>query len=209
MFLNYSFWFLLVQELTNVGYALVHHNLLGADDEVEQGNWIGGSVTMILRPGICNRLQVQAPYLEWVTMGGGQNNVVESTTLSLLDIDSVATSKAADTDLPVDGELGNTEKDITALDNPDEKEDLDCLFSMTTKQGQIYVMEAITADESQRLVAGVKNLVCRLSRQLIAGDENVLTDFFDNAQEPDDIRLSMDEAMLRVSHALLDHMSRA
>jgi len=142
-------------------------------------------------------------------MGGGQNNVVESTTLSLLDIDSVATSKAADTDLPVDGELGNTEKDITALDNPDEKEDLDCLFSMTTKQGQIYVMEAITADESQRLVAGVKNLVCRLSRQLIAGDENVLTDFFDNAQEPDDIRLSMDEAMLRVSHALLDHMSRA
>ena len=107
-------------------------------------------------------------------------------------------------------EDGEDQKDDDAsTGDEEENEDLQCLFSLTTKQGQIYVMEAITADESQRLVAGVKNLSSSLSRQLIAGDVNVLADFFDNAQEPDEIRLSEEEAMLRVSHALLDYMSRA
>ena len=168
---------------------------------------MGRSVTLILRPGICNRIQVQAPYLEWVTMGGGLNNVVEATALSLLDIHSVSTSSAEDVELRVDGE-DKKDDDLSQCDQ-EEKEDLQCLFSLTTKQGQIYVMEAITADESQRLVAGVKNLASGLSRQLIAGDANVLADFFDNAQEPDEIRLSEEEAMLRVSHALLDYMSKA
>ena len=169
---------------------------------------MGRSVTLILRPGICNRIQVQAPYLEWVTMGGGLNNVVEATALSLLDIHSVSTSSAEDVEIRVEGEDKKDDDDMSQCDQ-EEKEDLQCLFSLTTKQGQIYVMEAITADESQRLVAGVKNLASGLSRQLIAGDANVLADFFDNAQEPDEIRLSEEEAMLRVSHALLDYMSKA
>ena len=181
--------------------------MLKTKDDGEEGDWVGRSVTLILRPGICNRLQVQAPYLEWVTMGGGLNNVVESTALSLLDIHSVSTSNAEDMKLREDGEDQKDEDASTG--DQEENEDLQCLFSLTTKQGQIYVMEAITADESQRLVAGVKNLSSSLSRQLIAGDVNVLADFFDNAQEPDEIRLSEEEAMLRVSHALLDYMSRA
>ena len=53
--------------------------MLKTKDDGEEGDWVGRSVTLILRPGICNRLQVQAPYLEWVTMGGGLNNVVEAT----------------------------------------------------------------------------------------------------------------------------------
>ena len=181
--------------------------MLKTKDDGEEGDWVGRSVTLILRPGICNRLQVQAPYLEWVTMGGGLNNVVESTALSLLDIHSVSTSNAEDMKFRGDGEDQKDEDASTG--DQEENEDLQCLFSLTTKQGQIYVMEAITADESQRLVAGVKNLSSSLSRQLIAGDVNVLADFFDNAQEPDEIRLSEEEAMLRVSHALLDYMSRA
>jgi hypothetical protein len=184
---------------------LVHHDLLESKEEGEEGDWVGRSVTLILRPGICNRLQVQAPYLEWVTLGGGLNNVVESMTLSLLDIHSIATSTAEDMELRVDS--GSKKGEDGSVDDQTEKEDLQCLFSMTTKQGQIYVMEAITADESQRLVAGVKNLACTLSRQLIVGDKNVLSDFFDNAQEPDEIRLSPEEAVLRISHALLDYLS--
>lgn len=153
-------------------------------------------------------MQVQAPYLEWATLGGGLKNVVESSTLSLLDIHSVATCTAEDMELRAASVNDKAEKKSPAGDLA-EQEDLHCLFSITTKQGKIFMMEAITADESQRLVAGVKNLASRLSRQLIAGDDNVLTDFFDNSQEPDEIRLSQNEAMHRIAHALLDYLSRA
>lgn len=164
-------------------------------------------MTIILRPGICNRLQVQAPYLEWTTLGGGQENKVETTTVSLLDIHSIATSNADDMELGGEDEAKEDKSENGA--NTAEKEDLQCFFSMTTKQGQIHVMEAITADESQRLVAGIKNLESRLSRQLVAGEKAVLSDFFDNAQEPEEIKLSTDAAMLRISNALLDYLSRA
>lgn len=178
---------------------MVNHQQLVDDTSDDESDWIGRSVTLILRPGICNTLQVQAPYLEWATLGGGQQDGVETTAISLLDVHSIATSNEDDVQKIDDG---------TSHDDEEEKEDLDCFFYLTTKQGQIHVMEAITADESQRLVAGVKNLTSRLSRQLIAGDTNVLADFFDNSQEPDEIKVTIEEAMVRVSHALLDYMSR-
>lgn len=178
-----------LDELLNVGYALVNHEQLVDDltDEATDGDWVGRSVTLILRPGVCNAVQVRPPCLEWATMGGGQRITIETTTISLLDIYSIATS------------------DIDATsDDPESEEEVQCFFTLTTKSGQVFVMEAITADESQRLVAGVKNLVSRLTRQLIRGDETLLSDFFDNADEPDDIRFGSQEALVRLSHFVLD-----
>ena len=188
---------LLSQELINVGYALVHHQFITDSTSDEEGNCVGHSVTLILRPGICNIVQVQAPYLEWATLGGGQQAGIETTAISLLDIHSIATSTTDDMQ----------SLDDDKVDDDDQREDLQCFFSVTTKEGQIYVMEAINADESQRLVAGIKNLTLRLSKQLIVGDKNVLCDFFDNSQEPDEIKVTEDEAMSRVSHALLDYLT--
>ncbi len=178
---------------------MVNHQQLVEGATEDEDDWIGRSVTLILRPGICNVLQVQAPYLEWATLGGGQQATVETTAVSLLDVHSIENSTVDDMPTVDDGNRS---------DDDAEKEDLQCFFTLTTKQGQIYVMEAITADESQRLVAGVKNLTLRLSRLLIAGDNNVLDDFFDNSQEPEDIKVTEEEAMIRISHALLDFMSR-
>ena len=160
-------------------------------------------MTLILRPGTCNSLLIQAPYLEWATLGGGQQTDIETTSVSLLDIHSIATSTAEDMDLD-DDDSNSEQKDD---DYEAEQEDLQCFFSLTTKEGKVFVMEAITADESQRLVVGVKNLVSRLAKQLVAGDKTVLSDFFDNVNDTDDIRLSTEEAMNRLSHLLLDHMA--
>jgi len=184
-----------------VGYALVNHQQLIDDVPDEEGDWVGRSVTLILKPGTCNVMEVKAPYLEWATLGGGQQNGVETTQVSLLDIHSIAMSSAEDMAFN-DGE-DNKENDA------EEVEDLECFFSLTTKQGQIHVMEAITADESQRLVAGVRNLASRLAKQLITGDKAVLWDFFDNSLEPEEIRVTEEEAMARVSHTLLDYMSKS
>jgi hypothetical protein len=192
---------LLLQELINVGYALVHHQFIVDSTSGEEGNCVGHSVTLILRPGICNVHQVQAPFLEWATLGGGQQAGIETTAISLLDIHSIGASTTDDIQA-LDDEGDDK------VDDADKAEDLQCFFSITTKEGQIYVMEAINADESQRLVAGIKNLTTRLSKQLIVGDKNVLCDFFDNSQEPDEIKVTEDEAMTRVSHALLDYLNR-
>lgn len=181
------------------------HHEQGTD---EDGDWVGRSVTLILRPGICNAIQVQAPCLEWTTMGGGQQEGTSSTVVSLLDIHSISTSYVENTAGLDDDE---NDKEATAKEQQpqtqEEEEDLRCFFTVTTKQGKVYVMEAITADESQRLVAGVKNLAARLSRQLIAGDDTILPDFFDNADEPDEIRFTIEEAMLQLSNTLLDDLS--
>lgn len=188
---------------------MVNHQQTSDDNENgdEEGDWVGRSVTLILKPGTCNSRVVQAPYLEWSTLGGGQQSGIETTAVSLLDIHSIASSNIEDMEMD-DGENPNNEagKDDDDDDDEEEKEDLQCFFSLTTKQGQIYVMEAITADESQRLVAGIKNLASRLSKQLVAGDKAVLSDFFDNSQDSDDIRVTEEEAMNRVSHLMLDRI---
>ena len=176
----------------NVGFALVYHQ---PTDDGE--DWIGRSVTLVLRPGICNVQQVVPPMLEFTTMGGGKGNEVETRVVKLLDIHSIATSPNAE-EMRDDMEDGEEEAGGEADD------DLQCFFTITTKDGEVHVMEAITPDESQRLVTGIKNLSARLSKQLIAGDARLLTDFYDNQGEPEEIQFSPEEAMIRLSHSFFD-----
>jgi hypothetical protein len=175
----------------NFGYALVHHYQPATNED----DLIGRSVTLILRPGICNAIQVVPPQLEWSTMGGGQQTEIETKSIGLLDIHSIAASNAEDQ---------NDDNRGDEVVEEEDDDDMQCFFSVTTKQGHVHVMEAITSDESLRLVAGIKNIVARLSKQLIVGDVHAVSDFYENSGEPDEIRLTPEEAMVRLSHSFFD-----
>ena len=81
---------------------------------------------------------------------------------------------------------------------------MNCFFSLTTKDGEVHLFESITEEDCDRLVRGVKNLTARFTNQLISGDTNAITDFYSNLGETDDVRLSSEEAMIKISHLLFD-----
>jgi hypothetical protein len=187
-----TYWFVFVflsQELLNVGFALVSHQ----PPTEEQPDWIGRSVTMLLRPGICNAKTTAPPQLEWSTMGGGMAPRVETKSVALLKIHSVTNSPTDD------------ENNQEGRDDNDEAQERNCFFTLTTNQGEVHVFETIATEESDRSVSGIKNLVARLSTQLISGDTNAFADFYNNnSGEPNEIKFTPDEAMVRLSHSFFD-----
>jgi len=177
-----------LDEILNVGYALIHHVPAG------DGDWSGRSATLILRPGTCNATEMVPPTLEWTTMGGGTQTNIDTKTISLLDIHSITSSN-----LEVEDEANGEDDDDIA-----ENEELQCLFTVTTTDGVVEVFEAITPNETARLVNGIKNLAARFSNQLIAGDVRAFTDFYSQHGEDDRNKLTVQEAMVRMSHSFLD-----
>ena len=145
---------------------------------------------MLLRPGICNAIQVVQPKLEWSTLGGGLALHVETHSIGLLDIHSLSTSG------------GVIEE--TRDDDESDTEMMNCFFTMTSNTGDVYVFETTTPAEAERMVQGIKNIAARLTAELISGDSNALLDFYNNTGEADAIRFSPDEAMLRLSNAFFD-----
>lgn len=183
--------------MLNVGFALVHHQAVDDDD------WIGRTVTMVLKPGVCNAVHVMAPRLEWSTMGGGTQTSIETRFVSLLNIHSVTTSQDVADEMKEDAEFDLDDDDQVHGNKADD--DMDCYFTITTNDsGDVYVFEALSTDECQRLVVGIKNLSARLSNLLISGDERVLREFYDSYGEAEDIKFSSDEAMVRLSHSFFD-----
>jgi hypothetical protein len=180
----------------NVGFPLVHHQPARAepdddDDSItEQEDWLGRSVTMILRPGTCNALRVVQPQLEWSTLGGGMAVEIETRSIGLLDIHSISTSAL--------------EENRDDEEEESDGEDLLCFFTITTKAGHVHVFESITSEQSFRLVSGIKNISARISAQLISGDINAFTEFYRNAGETEDVRFSPPQAMVRLSHSFFD-----
>jgi hypothetical protein len=179
--------------LLNVGFALVSHQ----PPTEEQQDWVGRSVTMLLRPGICNTTTNVPPKLEWSTLGGGMAARVETKSVALLKIHSVTNSP------------NNKNKEGRDDDNNNEAEEQErnCFFTLTTTEGEVHVFETIATEESDRLVSGIKNLVARLSTQLISGDTNAFADFYNNnsnSGESDAIQFTPEEAMLRLSHSFFD-----
>jgi hypothetical protein len=144
---------------------------------------------VILRPGTCNAFEVVPPKLEWSTMGGGTQNSTVTKSVSLLKIHSLAVSNSEE-----------TRED----DDDDDDEDLLCFFTLTTSEGDVHIFEAITADESHRIVIGIKNVAARFSNQLIAGDTRAFTDFYDNYGGAKDVRFTPEEAMGRLSHSFFE-----
>ena len=194
--------------MLNVGYTLIYHKSI--DDE----NWIGRTVNLIYRPGICSTRTIIQPVIEWKTMTGGTSTVVETRTMKLLNIDAISTSNArGDERQPTltsnDGSLNATTNWCNSTLAPggmgDLEDEFDSFFTITSQDGEIHLFEALTTEDAQRIVAGIRCNAYRLSNLLIEGDSNALmTDFYDNTGEPTETRLSAPEAMNRLSHAFLD-----
>ena len=115
--------------------------------------------------------------------------------INLLGIDVVAVSNVKN---ELDRNDGSTVDDSIY-------DELDCFFTITTKDGEVYLFEALSSEESHRIVTGIKNLAFRLSSSVLAGDASCVADFFDNTNEPSKTQLGVKEAMLRISNAFLDH----
>lgn len=136
---------------------------------------------------------------------------VETKEITLLGVDSVSISKIREN--PV-GSFDNRDDGVATLKDLDKwcradacsNEELDCFFTITSEEGEVHLFESLSSEESNRIVAGIKNVAARYCSQLIAGDSNSVADFFENSQEPVETQLSMDEAMLRVSNAFFDKL---
>jgi hypothetical protein len=191
LFVSFSF----CQELLNVGFALVNHQ----PPTEEQQDWIGRSVTMLLRPGICNAETTAPPQLVWSTMGGGMATRVETRSVALLKIHSITNS-------PTDDDDDEGRDDNNGHDDNNDEQERNCFFTLTTNEGEVHVFETIATEESDRLVSGIKNLVARLSAQLISGDEKAFADFYNSSGrgESEEIQFTPEEAMVRLSHSFFD-----
>ena len=166
---------------------------------------------MALRPGVCTATTLQHPYIEWTSMGGGKVQTIETVSIGLFDIDTVAVSS-----LNSDSVEGND----TAVAANCSDEELDCFFTITSRDGEVHLFEALSPTESQIIVNGIRNIVSRLSTLLVAGDLAVVTEFYDTsslfggsdlidstsaaANSTKQSVLSPDEIMLRLSHSFLE-----
>ena len=183
---------LLLKDGTTIGFPLLLH--IPPESEGEDEYWTGQSVTMLLRLGKRMGSQLLLPRLEWSTPGGGsrQGNRESSTTsIGLLDILSIVDS--------VEGESG---LDGVAL----EEEDL-CFFSVTTNEGIVYMFEAVTFEERDRIVNGLKNLLARLSFQVVSGDEALTNELFERAAPHEGELPSLQtkaQHLTLLTHAFLD-----
>ena len=152
---------------------------------------MGRSVTMIMKRGVCSAEELAPPMLEFKTMGGGKDNQVETRSIALSDLHSISMSPNAE----------EMKEDVDCDD--EEKEELQCHFTMTTNDGGIYIFEALSSNESRRLVHGMKNICARMSKQMISGDDRILAEFYEKEKESEEIKLSPQEAMMRLSLTFL------
>ncbi|KAG7347328.1 hypothetical protein IV203_016033 [Nitzschia inconspicua] len=174
-----------LNNLLNVGFTLVYHTSLDDEDD-----WIGRTVNLNFRPGICSARTVVGPAIEWKTMGGGKAREMERQSIGLLEIDTVMVS--------------NIRNELDPASNQQYEDELDCFFSITSQWGEVFLFEALSAEESHRIVTGIKSIAFCLSSHIIAGDSKAVADYFDNSNEPTDIQLRTNAAMMKISHAFLD-----
>jgi hypothetical protein len=188
--------------MLNVGYTLIYHTSI--DDEY----WVGRTVNLIYRPGICSTRTITQPVIEWKTMIGGKSTVVETRTMKLLNIDAISTSNASGAEKrstptsndespnPSSGNVikwggggggGGTTSDTAtnwcsstlALGEMGDLEDeFDCFFTITSQDGEIHLFEALNTEDAQRIVAGIRCNAYRLSNLLIEGNSNALMNDF-------------------------------
>jgi hypothetical protein len=123
-------------------------------------------------------------------MGGGKMTGVETESIGLFQIDAVVVS--------------NIRNELDPVSSQQYDDELDCFFSITSQNGEVFLFEALSAEESQRIVTGIKSVIFWLSSHIIEGDSKAVADYFDNSREPPESQLRRNAAMMRISHAYLD-----
>jgi hypothetical protein len=189
--------------MLNVGFTLVYHTSVDDGDD-----WIGRTVNMIFFPGVCSASRVVPPSIQWTTMPGGKVKDAEIHSIGLLDIDAITISNIRNSldakEIHVND--GETKEIGNWFGSEKYEDDLDCFFTITSKHGEVYLFEALSIEESRRIVTGIKNLAYRLNSQIIAGEARGVAEFFDNSQEPPGTQLGVKEAMLKISNDFLDNL---
>lgn len=173
------------QELQKSGFALVNHQPASENN----GDWLGRSVNLQFRAGVCNALDLAQPSIQWSTMGGGKQPQILTRSIEIMDIHSITVS---------------TSKDVKGKMNANDDEDVQCFFTLTSKSGNVHVFEALNKEECHRLVIGIKNINGRYSKLMVAGDEDVLPEYFDVEKNPEELQLVPEQAMMILSHAFLN-----
>jgi len=173
-------------------------------------------VKLFLRPGdCCNSRSVRHPRLAWAVLpvvsrmkaSGGGAALPSSgnemwTTLGLMDIHSV---------LSADGAGGGGNAAAASPGDPTSgggAAGSSGFFSVISGTGAVYVFEAPTAEERDRIVAGLRALISRLARSIVSGDADVIGELFseDAGQLTGELPslVSPWRALGRVTHAFLD-----
>jgi hypothetical protein len=168
---------------------------------------------MQIKPGSCYSTNDIEPKLIWTTQGGGIKHKKNARCLvPLLKIKSVSTF--ADGSF---GAEGNEIKEEEAkglscgvnLNRMGDSDDAVCLFTITTKEGDVQIFEAASPRERDVLVTGLKNVIARLSFHVIVGDAGASSELYceDVAKPPAGELPSISspiQNMNRIAHALLD-----
>lgn len=155
--------------------------------ENDSYDWKGKSVELRLEPGELGNHETIQPKLSWTIIPGGHSFEEVTTQVSLLKIQSIDTS------------AGGAHDDDEGIPLT--------FFSITTDDGQFYVFEAATPQQREHLVAGLQNVIARLSFQLIAGDNSASSELWQsnptNQGELPSLP-SPHQTMNRLTHAMLD-----
>lgn len=164
-------------------------------------NWSGRSVVMQIKSGSCYSKNDIEPKLQWKPMSGGQNSDILLSSISLLDIQSIATF--------VDTICENDDEEMFADACGAGMEEDICLFAITTNEGDVHVFEATSPRERDLLVAGLKNVIARLSFHLIVGDAGASCELYtEEVKNLADGELPANsnptKNMNRIAHVLLD-----
>ena len=194
-----------IQDITTDGVNVLWH--LPPDEEEEEDaivpnsvNWSGRSVVMTIKPGSCYSTNDVEPKLVWTTLGGGTDNAkVARCLVPLLSIQNVATFRETlDPTFEEEANMSRIEDDV-------------CLFSITTDRGDVQVFEASTTRERDLLVAGLRNIIARMTFHAIVGDAGASSELYHDDVPPNDIPMrelpsmaSPLRNMNRIAHALLD-----
>jgi len=185
----------LYQDAANEGVPLMFHYETEADGSPgAPPEWKGQQVTMFVRQGNYQGSQILHPRLEWPTPE--QQWTTETPgTVNLMDIQSISDSSE-------DELRDDIEADTTEL------MDL-CFFSITTKNGDVYMFESASPAERDWIVTGLKNVIVRLSYHLTIGDPAVSSELFSaeydygSTADLPTLKTPM-QAMNEVTHAFLD-----
>jgi hypothetical protein len=121
-------------------------------------------------------------------MGGGMARSVVTRSVGLMQVHSVSQSSE---------EPSDSREEEEAVDQPQ------CYFTITTTDGEVHVFETASPEDCSKLVRGMQHLIARFCSQVIKGDSNAVLDFY-LANDPANIRFTPEEAMMRISHTLLD-----
>jgi len=190
---------------------------------VDEDSWVGRTINLVFRPGVCSSEKIVDPVIEWNTMVGGKSNFIETKTMRLLDIDAIATSIAHEggdnqspikpSALPIPAKPPTNPKNdasisMCSLNFPPVngvEDEFDCFFTITSQDGEIHLFEALNTEDCHHIVAGIRYSAQRLSHVLIEGDAtSLLSDFYDNAREPEESKLPQSEVINKLSNAFLD-----